>query len=1114
MLCVACSSAPPVRTLAPASIPVPSGPPRLEKGVVQEREIRAGETHEYRIAVRAGDYARVRIKQTRMDVAARLSGPAGRLVLEADGVGGRKQPELLSWIAEEGGDYLLAVSPHDPGAPAGFYEVQVEELRPSAAGDAERTAAERATWEADHWQAREVADSKRKALASYEQALPLWQAAGDRTSEIHVLNEIAVIHRVLGDTEKGLALFDQALTLARKAGSRRGEAETLNNLGVAHHALGQTPQALEDFKESLRLWEELGDSTWIALASFGLGVVQTWLGRLDEALISLDRALELRRASGDSADVPLILGALGSIYREQGEGDKALEAYRQALQASHEAEDRRGEANVLQEMAVIYLRQGELQRALELFTDALEIHEALGNHQQQGRQLFFLGKTSLYLGDLDGALEFYDRSLPIHRETGDATWEAYALGDVGWIYDRRGEPGKALERYARAYEISKAADHRRGQAMALQGMGRSQTGLGHPAEAVPLLKQATELYQGTEDALGKIHSLLELGRASQALSDTGQAAEHFYRALEISRERKTLMSEAVALSAVARLERDRGNLPAAASAIGDALRIVESIRPKVASQRQRVSFFASSRDYYDFYVDLEMRLHQGDPAGGHLAAALAASERARSRALLDLLAEGRIDLRKGISPELKKRDEEVANRISLLQGDLLEDLSRGARKAARIEAELDEAEEERERIEWEIQHEYPHYAAIRNPAPLAPERIQGMLDGRTAFLEYTLGAEASYLFVVMQDRSEAFRLPPAGEIADLVETVRQGLKEEGRRHRGAYVEAAYRLYEILLAPAAEMLGDKPHLIVSPDGPLLLLSFEALLTGPAPQGRGYAGLPYLIRQKSITYVPSASVLAELASPADGTLLAASDSGLFVGFADPAHEQASAVGGQTAASSLARALQDAGLPSPPRLPNAHTELLEISRLFPPEQVRSYTEGDASEENVKENPAVREARWLHFAVHGFVNESRPEYSGLVLSLDGDPKENGLLQVYEIFNLDLSADLVVLSACDTALGKNVRGEGLLGVSRALLYAGAASVVVSLWQVADSSTSDLMIRFYRHLMDNGDKAEALRLSKLELIQEGQYDHPYYWAPFILIGRPGAGVTSRHLARQ
>lgn len=1101
-----------MQILAPE--PPPAAPPPavfLEKGIAREVEIPAGETREYQVAVQAGDYGRIRIKQFRLDVKARLTGPSGQVILEADGIGGRKKPELLPWIAAEGGAYRLTVTAKD-GA-AGVCKVVLEELRPSAAGDAQRVAAELATSEADHWLSREDADFKRKALARYQEALALWQSAGDRTSEIHVLNRIAMIHRgLLGD--KGLDRFECALALARESGSRRGEAETLNNLGVALYGLNQFPEALQKFGESLRLWEELADPWWIATASAGLGIVQIAQGQRDEALVPLNRALELRQADGNPDDVPLILGALGSIYRERGEGDKALELYRQALLASHAAEDRRGEANVLQEMAIIYYRRGELQRALEMFTEALELHEVLGNRQQQGWELFYLGKTALYLGDPDRALEFYGRSLPIHRETGDTTYEAFALGDVGWIYYRRGEPREALKHYGQAYEISRAADNSRGQAMALQGMGLSQVALDNPTEGVRLLKQAVELYKGPGDSLGEIHSILDLGRAYLALSDTRQAAEHFYRALAMSREHKTLMTEAVALSTVAKLERDRGNLAEAAASIEEALRIIESIRPKVAAQRQRVSFFASRRDYYDFYVDLQMRLHERDSAAGHLEAALAASERARARALLDLLAEGRIDLQRGIPAELKRREEEIENRISLLQSDLLDDLSRGGSRAARIEADLGRAEQEREQLEWQIQREHPHYAAFRNPALLPPDRIQGMLDERTALLEYAVGEESSFLFVVTRDRLEGFRLAPASEIAGLVETVRKSLEEPGALQRRRYAEAAHRLYEILLAPAEVLLRDKPHLIFSPDGPLLQLSFEALLTAPAPSGRGYAGLPYLIREKSVAYVPSASVLPELGAPAEGAVLASSGAGLFLGFADPAHEQMPVIQGPAAASPLAQTLQDAGLPSPRRLPNARTELLEISSLFPSGQARRFLDGDASEENVKENPALREARWIHFAVHGFVDESRPELSGLVLRLDGDPKENGLLQVYEIFNLELAADLVVLSACDTGRGSNIRGEGIVGISRALLYAGAASVVVSLWQVADTSTADLMVHFYRHLMTSGDKAEALRLSKLEMIQGGQYDHPYYWAPFILIGRPGATVTSRHLARQ
>ena len=1073
--------------------------------MVQEREIRAGETHEYRIAVRAGDYARVTADQTELDVSLRLVGPSREEIAASDGLGGRKEGELVSWIAANGGDFLLLVTTHEP-AGSGLYKVTLEEMRPSVNGDAERVVAERAVLEAAHWLALEDQESKEKAFARLQEAVALWQSIGDRPREIEALNQIGAIHRSRGKAVFAVALYGRALALARECGDRRGEAQAWNNLGAAHHQLGQYPVAIQDLQQARQIWEELDDPDELANTLYAIGVLQYDGDELGAALESFNRALDLRRELHQESGQALLLNGIATIHREQGEGDKALEMYRRALALSRSVKDRSDEANVLQNMASIYLRRGELQEALELYTAALEIHRYLGNPASEGRVLSYLGATALYLGDREQALDHYTRALQIQRELGNEVWEGYTLRDIGWVYDLRGEPRVALEHYTLANEMGLKLKDPRLQALASQGMGRAQRALGAPQEAAAQSERAVRFFQEAGSALGEINSLVDLGLAYQDLSDPQRAAELFYRARDLSRQRKTLVAEANAQAAVARLEQARGNLPAAAAAIEEALRIVESIRPKVSTQRQRVSFFASRREYYDFFVDLQMRLHERDPDGGHLAAALAQSERARARGLLDLLAEGRIDVRQGISSELKQREEEIENRISLLQGDLLDDLSREGKQTSRIEADLDRAEEERERIEWEIQREHPHYAAFRNPAPLSPEQIQELLDPRTALLEYTVGKDSSYLFVVTQDRLEGYRLPAAAELDELVETLRGTLEDPGRKHRSRYIEAAYRLYEILLAPAREVLRDKPHLIVSPDGPLLLLSFEALLTAPEGGGSGYAGLPYLIREKSVTYVPSASVLAELRAPE--AVPAAAGAGLFVGFADPAYERPSPAPGTAAAGPLA------GLLAPQRLTYSRDELQGIASLFPAGQVRSYFDRDASEENVKNNPDLRNALWLHFAVHGFVDQARPEYSGLVLSLDGDPGENGLLQVYEIFSLDLSADLVVLSACDTALGKNVRGEGLLGVSRAFLYAGAASVAVSLWQVADESTSDLMVRFYRHLIATGDKAQALRLSKLELIQEGRYDRPYYWAPFILIGRPGSDVTLPHFARQ
>ncbi|HWM95012.1 MAG TPA: CHAT domain-containing tetratricopeptide repeat protein [Thermoanaerobaculia bacterium] len=1051
------------------------------------------------------------VGQTGVDVAVRLVGPLGEEIATADGVGGRKEPELLSWIASTDGDFRLLVTPREP-AGAGPYKVTLEELRSSTKGDAERVAAERTTSEADHWLAREDADAKREALTRYEKGLALWQSVGDRRREVKALNQIGLIHRRLGETEKALSLYERALALAREAGDLAGEAETRNNLGVARYQGGQSQMAIQDLQESLRLWEELGETDQIASTAYSLGAVQYSFSDLEGALASYERA----RGMGSMGTQAQILAGIASVFRDRGDVDSALGLYAQALDLSRKANHQTSEASILQNLGNSYLRQGELQKALDHFTRALELQEKLGDRGNQAWILYYLGVTSLHLGDADQALKHYNASLQIYRETGGMAWQGYVLRDIGWAHQMLGEPRVALEHYARALEIGNETGIRLIEAAALHGMGRAHLDLGEPGEAARLFERTLDFYRETQDALGELSALLELGRAFQALHDEKRAAESFRLALDLSRQRKTLLTEAVAQAALARLSRDQGDLQEAASAIEEALRIIESIRPKVASQWQRVSFFASRREYYDFYIDVQMRLHERDPAGGHLAAALAASERARSRALLDLLNEGRIDLRRGIDPELKRSEEEVGRRLSLLQGQLLDDLSKDGKHAARIELELDQAEEERERIDGQIQRDYPHYAAFSTPAPLPPEKIQGLLDEHTAFLQYAVGPEHSYLFVVTRDRLEGYRLPGAKELADEVDTLRGLLQEPGRRYFSRYAESAHRLYKTLLGPAEAMLRDKKRLILSPDGPLLLLSFEALLTSPdVPQAGGYESLSYLIRDRSVAYAPSASVFAELGRAPSATPASSEPALSFLGFADPDYGRwADGSASPADAGPIAQSFQRAGLLSLRRLPGSRREVEEATSLYPPEQFRLYVDGEATEENVKDNPYLRHARWIHFAVHGFVNETRPEYSGLVLTLDEDSREDGLLQVHEIFNLELDADLVVLSACETALGKNVKGEGLLGVSRALLYAGAASVVVSLWQVADNATPELMVSFYRQLLQSGDKAEALRVSKLKLIDGGTHAHPYYWAPFILIGQPGSGVTSPQVARQ
>ena len=393
-----------------------------------------------------------------------------------------------------------------------------------------------------------------------------------------------------------------------------------------------------------------------------------------------------------------------------------------------------------------------------------------------------------------------------------------------------------------------------------------------------------------------------------------------------------------------------------------------------------------------------------------------------------------------------------------------------------LEAQIKEAQDGMEALAVEIRNDYKRYAEVRYPTPLNAQQIQSLLDERTALLHYFVSDDRSFLFVVTRNGLETYQLPGSSKLADDVTRLGRLIRNRGGRALPGYRRAAFALYSVLLGPAAPTLRGKPRLLIAPDGPLYLLPFEALLT--EDRGSTYTNLPYLLRRFAISYVPSASVLADLrkSRPAENSTKS------FLAFADPSY-QSMAKGALRGPSGTTLA----------QLPESGQEVKRIAGLFPPTKSVLYLGREATKKNVDQNPFLRSTPRIHFALHGTVNEARPELSGLELS-------DGRLRVPEIFNLKMNADLLTLSACETALGREVHGEGVIGLTRAFLYAGARSIVVSLWPVAERSTPDLMYNMYRSLA--AGKAEALRRAKLEMISSGKFSEPYYWAPFILSGDP------------
>jgi CHAT domain-containing protein len=418
----------------------------------------------------------------------------------------------------------------------------------------------------------------------------------------------------------------------------------------------------------------------------------------------------------------------------------------------------------------------------------------------------------------------------------------------------------------------------------------------------------------------------------------------------------------------------------------------------------------------------------------------------------------------------------------------------------------------------ELRRRNPRYAALQYPEPITLAETQRMLDDQTVLLSYSLAEPESFLFAVSRNDFQVKRLPSEATLNQGVQKLLAAITDKNNLAPEQYRREAALLSRQLLQPISRMLAGRKALVIVPDGALHRLPFEVLFQPGIAAHGDLRRLPYLIRQFAISYAPSASVLAELQN--EPREMAPKS---FIAFGDPVYDARA----EAANASTLRATGAGGRLSFQPLPYSHTEIDGIAQLFARDDRELFFGEAATEENVKTPERLSRYRMVHFSTHGYVNEARPRFSGLVLSLPANipltalssqsatrnpgvpsgaaplgwsaQSEDGVLSAYEIFNLKLKADLVVLSACDTGLGKEVKGEGLMSLTRAFMYAGSPSVVVSLWNVNDETAADLMIRFYRHLQSGMSKSEALRQAQLETIHDNGF--PFFWAPFVLIGK-------------
>jgi CHAT domain-containing protein/Tfp pilus assembly protein PilF len=1068
------SAAPPIASPAPTA---KAEGPLLRPGVAVDRDLPLGGDDEIPLDLKAEDYVRLLFDAGGLELEARLLGPGGETVSRAEGSDGH-----LSAIAKVEGRYRLAVNPVDPKT-RGRYQVTLEDLRASGAGDADRVAADADLVEANRLGSQNEYDKK---IGQAQEALALCQRIQDRGCEFEALYEIGSSYWSNGGKDEALLTYRKALEVADTAADRRNQARAGAALGTV---LTQAKTAVDAenarpyLEQSLRLWQELGNPYRQARVLYDLAIGCYFSGKFDEAIASYRKALAVTEPAGALASN--IWNGLGNVYTSRGESLEALGCFDKALRIAKNTKNKGAEAAALTSFGKIYQRRGEPQKAFQNFKEALDINRSEPELEKKYAVsvLLQIGSVDLDLGQADDALAEYQEALEASQRYEDSWGIANALWSIGRVELVRERPQDALEHLGKALEIATQGRILNVQAAVFHEIGVARLKLRQFPEAVKSLESALPLRQKT-DRLGEAQTRQVLGKIYLEQGDFARADSFLRDALTIADEVGASLLRSSILYDLARLQRQQDHLPEALVEIEQAITILETVRSDISQDRLRTSFFASRRSYYELWVDLLMELDRRYPGQGYKDKALAASDMGRARALLDLLSQGRLELTHGINQELRNREAEVKARLTQIQRSLVEERS-GAARALFIEAletRLQEADREQREVEAEIKRNHPLYYQFRYPSPLARNDIQHLLPSKdSALLEYSLGEQGVYLFVVT---TEGLAVHPLAlsqqEISEEIRRIGSGFKPGGQL-LFSYKKAAYKLYETLIAPAKDELAGKRHLLIAPDGLLNYLPFEALLTR---QAQGEKSLPYLLYDFSISYIPSASVLVSLSLPRPPVAAGSGTAMRFLAFAPDYGPAASPEQGRSAIPETTEL---------PALKGARQEVQEIAKRYRLGEAKVYLGPEASKENLEKNPLVSDH--IHFAGHGLPDEEHPENSALILS-------DGPLRVSDIFNLDLKADLVVLSACKTA-GKQVTGEGLVGLTRAFLYAGSPSVVVTLWQVVDSPTSDLMKDLYENLDRTGDKAEALRQAKIGMIQrQGRLALPYYWAPFVLVGKP------------
>jgi len=1034
---------------------------------------------------------------------------------------------VVSLVAERSGLYRLRVKAR--GGPL-RYRLHVSDRRQAVESDRRRIEAHQLWREGMRRITNGSPDSLRAAIDILDRALNVLTEIEDAEGQAMTLGTIGAVCYQLSDTARGKEATTRALDIWKQLGRGPEEALAVSDLGLLAYLKYDHAVARTLYEEALAKHRAVGDLHSEARTLTRMGWVHFADAELQQAVETSQRTLPLFRSVGDPNGESIALNDLGRAYLDLGEVSLALEALQQALALRPPDRYPRGAANVLIRIGLLYNYVSEWQRGLDTLQQALALARKSHEARTEITALVNLGSVYMTYGDVGEGLRYLESALTSARAIDFRGAEAYSLLWLGVGSALGGEPTRSRDYLQQALTIQASINDVRGQATSMRQLAAVQLDLGTAQDALASIKRSIEISPTTSSLV--YNGSLTLANVYAALGDNANAEAQYEEALARFRAIRARDAESGGLMRYGRFRVRQGRYAEARDLLEQSLAIHESLRGLFVDPDLRMTYGSASTGPYRLYVDVLMELDRASPGAGFAERAFHANERARARGLVEMLATSGVDIHEGVDDALIDRERSLRwdlNRKAAIQTTLLAGRRDDTRLAA-VEKEIADLSGRWRETTTKIRQQSPAYWSLIQPEPVTLAGAQSLLDADTVLLAFAPGETRTWLFAVTSSGFETFPLP-ANETIDAAArdvhrllTARQPRGNESAAARQSRIlradaelaERSRTLSDFLLAPVAERLAGEwrgRRIAIVAGGALEYVPFAAL---PSPRGASASRDKRLVASHEIVMLPSASSLAILRRserPVASKTIAVVADPVF-GADDPRVTRASAPAstagtGSTAAGSrvwATRALEpflaDTTRASLARLPFSRAEALAVSSQVPRSSVLQATDFDASLA-LATSGRLSEYRIVHFATHGLINTMRPELSGLALSLvdRNGRSQDGFLRLNTIYNLRLAADLVVLSACQTALGKEVAGEGLVGLTRGFMYAGARRVIASLWQVSDVATAELMKKFYAALLQQHlAPAAALRRAQLEMAADPRWSSPYFWAGFVLQG--------------